>query len=261
MAERTQVIRRIVERGHELASHGYEHRRVSNRPRQHLLPMRAPEAPEDISGTEVKGYRAASFSINRGNWWAFEGLVRAGYTYSSSVNPIRHDHYGEPSAPRHPFKPWPHEFIEIPISTVNVAGRRFSCGGGGFFRLVPYRWSHWAISRVNRLEYRPAIFYFHPWEIDPDQPRIEQASPNRRLRHYTNLGIMKAKVERVLQDFRWGRIDDVFLGLAAGDLKSWPKPDIQYPNAERRDGWARYLPASFVIALRFVFASAGTIDH
>jgi polysaccharide deacetylase family protein (PEP-CTERM system associated) len=220
------LIRRIVERGHELASHGYEHRRASEQTPATFVAdaARTRNLLEDISGTEVKGYRAASFSINRGNWWAFEGLVSAGYTYSSSVNPIRHDHYGEPSAPRHPFKPWPHEFIEIPITTIDVAGRRFSCGGGGFFRLLPYRWSHWAISRVNRREIRPAIFYFHPWEIDPDQPRIEQASPKSRLRHYTNLGIMKAKVERVLQDFRWGRIDDVFLGLAAGDLKSWPEP-------------------------------------
>ena len=220
------LIRRIVASGHELASHGYEHRRVSEQTPATFLAdaARTKTLLEDIGSTEVKGYRAASFSINRRNWWAFAGLVNAGYTYSSSVNPIRHDHYGEPGAPRHSFKPWPHEFIEIPITTVDIAGRRFSCGGGGFFRLLPYRWSHWAISRVNHREIRPAIFYFHPWEIDPGQPRIEQASLKSRLRHYTNLGIMEAKVERILQDFRWGRIDDVFLGLAASDLTSWPGP-------------------------------------
>jgi len=220
------LIRRIVENGHELASHGYEHRRASEQTPAAFVAdaARTRKLLEDISGTEVKGYRAASFSIARRNWWAFEGLLNAGYTYSSSVNPIRHDHYGEPNAPRHPFKPWPHEFIEIPITTVDVAGCRFSCGGGGFFRLLPYRWSHWAISRVNRHEVRPTVFYFHPWEIDPDQPRVERASLKSRLRHYTNLGVMEAKVERILEDFRWGRIDDVFLGLPVGDLKSWPAP-------------------------------------
>ena len=218
------LIRNIVSHGHELASHGYEHRRASDQAPATFVAdaARTKKLLEDISGTEVKGYRAASFSINRGNWWAFEGLINAGYTYSSSVNPIRHDHYGEPRAPRYPFKPCSHEFIEIPISTVDIGGRRFSCGGGGFFRLLPYWWSCWAIGRVNRQEVRPAIFYFHPWEIDPGQPRVKQASTRSKLRHYTNLGIMESKVARLLQDFRWGRVDDVFLGSTAGDLKPWP---------------------------------------
>lgn len=220
------LIRRIVARGHELASHGYEHRRASEQTPTGFFAdvARTKKLLEDIGDIEVKGYRAASFSIDRANWWAFDGLIRAGYAYSSSVNPIRHDHYGEPAAPRHPFKPWPHEIIEIPITSVDVVGRRFCCGGGGFFRLLPYRWSHWAISHVNRHEIRPTIFYFHPWEIDPDQPRIAHASPKSRLRHYTNLGVMEVKVRRILQDFRWGRIDDVFLGSAAGGLESWPTP-------------------------------------
>jgi polysaccharide deacetylase family protein (PEP-CTERM system associated) len=218
------LVRRIVAGGHELASHGYEHRRASEQtPATFLADVaRTKSLLEDISSTEVKGYRAASFSINRANWWAFDGLIKAGYAYSSSVNPIRHDHYGEPGAPRQPFKPWPHEFLEIPITTVDIAGIRVSCGGGGFFRLLPYQWSHWAINRVNRHEIRPAIFYFHPWEMDPDQPRIKQASPKSRLRHYTNLGVMEAKVGRIIRDFRWGRIDDVFLGRSSSDLESWP---------------------------------------
>jgi polysaccharide deacetylase family protein (PEP-CTERM system associated) len=218
------LIRRIVAAGHELASHGYEHRRATDQtPATFLADIsRTKKLLEDIAGVEVKGYRAASFSINRANWWAFEELAKAGYTYSSSVSPIRHDHYGEPSAPRHPFKPWPHDFIEIPITTVDVAGQRLSCGGGGFFRLLPYRWSHWAISRVNSCEFRPAIFYFHPWEIDPNQPRIARASIRSRLRHYTNLRVMETKVRRILEDFRWGRIDDVFLKSDPERLTSWP---------------------------------------
>ena len=217
------LVRRIVADGHELASHGYEHRRASEQTPASFLAdiQRTKKLLEDIGGVEVKGYRAASFSIDRRNWWAFDALSKAGYAYSSSINPIAHDHYGEPGAPRHPFKPWPHEIIEIPITTVNLIGHRFCCGGGGFFRLLPYMWSKWAISRVNRRDLRPAIFYFHPWEIDPEQPRIREAPQKSRLRHYTNLGAMEGKIRRILQDFSWGRIDEVFLATAAGGLASW----------------------------------------
>jgi polysaccharide deacetylase family protein (PEP-CTERM system associated) len=217
------LVRRIVAGGHELASHGYEHRRASEQTPAAFLAdiQRTKKLLEDIGGVEVKGYRAASFSINRRNWWAFDALNKAGYVYSSSINPITHDHYGEPAAPRHPFRPWPHEIIEIPITTVDVVGHRFCCGGGGFFRLLPYMWSKWAISRVNRRETRPAVFYFHPWEIDPEQPRITQAPRKSRLRHYTNLDAMEGKIRRILQDFSWGRIDEVYLGAAPSGFVSW----------------------------------------
>jgi peptidoglycan-N-acetylglucosamine deacetylase len=227
VAERhPELVRRIVASGHELASHGYEHRRARDQTPSLFFDdvTRTKRLLEDIGGVEVKGYRAASFSIDLQTWWTFDGLARAGYRYSSSVNPIRHDHYGQPDAPRHPFRPIEREFTEIPISTVDLCGRRWACGGGGFFRLLPYRWSHWAISRLNRVERRPAVFYFHPWEIDPDQPRIDGASRVSRLRHYARLGAMEAKVRRILKDFAWERLDRVFLDASAHRLSTWPGP-------------------------------------
>ena len=202
------LVRRIAADGHEIASHGFSHFRVFEQtPQQfrsdvedtrHLL--------EDTAGMPVRGYRAASFSISHGTWWAFEELAAAGYRYSSSVSPFKHDHYGVPDAPRFLINPNP-SIAEVPITTVELMGRRLPCGGGGFFRLLPYRWSRWAIRRVNRREAAPAVFYFHPWEIDPGQPRVKQASLRSRFRHYVNLGAMSGKLERLLCDFRWGRLD------------------------------------------------------
>ncbi|WP_425450106.1 XrtA system polysaccharide deacetylase [Virgifigura deserti] len=220
LAERhPHLVREIVEQGHELASHGYSHYRVFEQtPAQFRDDVSTTKKIlEDTGGVAVNGYRAASFSINRDTWWAFEVLAEAGHTYSSSVNPIQHDHYGVPDADRFSFRPNGSAFTEIPITTVEVLGRRLPCGGGGYFRLFPYQCWRWGLRQVNGSDGRAAVFYFHPWEIDPEQPRIAGASRRSQLRHYTNLKIMEAKLRRALTDFSWSRIDEVFLGDGRGD--------------------------------------------
>ncbi|UEM02737.1 DUF3473 domain-containing protein [Skermanella rosea] len=213
------LVRAIADAGHEVASHGWEHWRVGEQtPAEFRADVsRTRKLLEDQSGQAVTGYRAASFSIDRGTWWAFDELAEAGYRYSSSIHPIRHDHYGVPDAPRFPFAPAAgRDLAEIPVGTVDLRGRRLSCAGGGFFRLLPYRWSSHAIGRVNRTEGQPVTFYFHPWEIDPGQPRIGPAPLRSRLRHYTNLSVMEAKLKRLLSDFRWDRIDHVYRSALSG---------------------------------------------
>ena len=210
------LIRRIVDEGHELASHGYEHARAdSQTPAQFRADVaRTKTLLEDIGGVPVRGYRAATFSIGARNPWAFEMLAEAGKTYSSRVNPIRNDLYGAPGAPRKPFLPAAaHDsaLAEYPITTVRLAGRNWPCGGGGFFRLFPYALSRWAIgTRQRRRPILPAIFYFHPWEVDPAQPREAGLSARSRLRHYLNLDRMEGRLGRLLDDFAWDRIDRVF---------------------------------------------------
>jgi polysaccharide deacetylase family protein (PEP-CTERM system associated) len=207
------LVRAIHRAGHEVASHGWEHYRVGEQtPAEFRADVtRTKKVLEDLSGQEVKGYRAASFSIDRTTWWAFDELAEAGYRYSSSIHPIVHDHYGVPDAPRFPFLPTEgNPMTEIPVGTLDLKGRRLSCAGGGFFRLLPYWWSSFAIGRVNRAEHQPVTFYFHPWEIDPGQPRISPAPLRSRLRHYTNLGVMEAKLKRLLREFRWDRVDAVY---------------------------------------------------
>ncbi|MEM8725881.1 MAG: DUF3473 domain-containing protein, partial [Pseudomonadota bacterium] len=168
----------------------------------------AREILEDCSGQRIKGYRAPSFSIDRRTPWAFMELAEQGYAYSSSVAPIAHDHYGWPEAPRFAFRPIPWaDLIELPVTTAILGGRRVAAGGGGFFRVLPYGFSRWAIRQVNRREERPAVFYFHPWEIDPDQPRVPDASVRSRLRHYTGLERMAAKLRDLVHEFAWGRLD------------------------------------------------------
>jgi polysaccharide deacetylase family protein (PEP-CTERM system associated) len=214
VAERHKgLVRAISDAGHEVASHGWEHYRVGEQtPAEFRADVtRTKKVLEDLSGQEVKGYRAASFSIDRKTWWAFDELAEAGYRYSSSIHPIVHDHYGVPDAPRFPFSPVEgNPLTEIPVGTLDIKGRRLSCAGGGFFRLLPYRWSSFAIGRVNRAEHQPVTFYFHPWEIDPGQPRITPAPLRSRVRHYTNLGVMEAKLKRLLRQFRWDRVDAVY---------------------------------------------------
>jgi polysaccharide deacetylase family protein (PEP-CTERM system associated) len=206
------VIRRIAEAGHEIASHGWDHRRVFT-----LSPAafradleRARIAIEDASGQSPLGYRAPSFSIDARTPWAHTVLAEEGYAYSSSVAPVKHDHYGWPEAPRFAHRPLPgSDFIELPVTTVAIVGRNFPAGGGGFFRVLPYVVSRWAIGRVNRSEARPAVFYFHPWEIDPGQPRVRHAPLKSRLRHYSRLSGMEGKLLKLLTDHRWGRTDAV----------------------------------------------------
>lgn len=212
------LIRRIAEAGHEVASHGWDHLRVFRMtPAQFAEDLkRARTAIEDASGGAITGYRAPSFSIDMRTPWAHEILAEAGYAYSSSVAPVLHDHYGWPEAPRFAFRPLADsDLIELPVTTVRLGGRNFAAGGGGFFRLFPYPLSQWAIRRVNARERRPAIFYFHPWEIDPDQPRMPEAPLRSRLRHYTNLDKTAHKLSKLFRDFEWGRTDQVAAEQAA----------------------------------------------
>lgn len=207
-------VRRIVAEGHEVASHGFSHHRVTElTPDSFREDLRqTQQVLEGITGVAVRGYRAPSYSIGESTWWALEVLEEEGYAYSSSVYPFQHDHYGVPTAPRHPFRPASAgRLLEVPITTFTWAGRRFPCGGGGYFRLYPYAVSRWAIRRVNTQEGRPAVFYFHPWELDPAQPRVAAAPARTRIRHYLNLARMEARVDRLLEDFQWGRMDEVFL--------------------------------------------------
>jgi len=214
IAERfPDMVRRLTDEGHELASHGYAHVRVTCQARDEFRRdvVRTKTILEDISGVEVRGYRAASYSINDKTPWAYDVLREAGYQYSSSIYPIRHDLYGMPDAPRFPFPPGGAEgIVEIPVSTAMLAGRRIPCGGGGYFRLYPYAFSKWVMRRINRIEARPCVFYFHPWELDPDQPRPPGLPLKTRFRHYINLGRMELRLRRLLDDFRWDRMDRVF---------------------------------------------------
>ena len=208
------LVRRIVERGHELASHGYAHLRATDQnPAEFMQDVtRAKRLLEDIAGVAVKGYRAPSFSIGAGNLWAQKSLQEAGYRYSSSVYPIRHDHYGMPDAPRFAFYPEGGAgLLELPVTTVHLFRRNLPAGGGGYFRLLPYRVSRWCLRRVNEVDRQPCIFYFHPWEIDPGQPRQRGIGLKTRFRHYVNLSAMERRVRALCRDFRWDRIDSLFL--------------------------------------------------
>ncbi|MYN25110.1 XrtA system polysaccharide deacetylase [Duganella levis] len=211
------LVRRIVSEGHELASHGYAHQRASQQtPAEfdHDITL-SKKLLEQLSGQPVLGYRAPSFSIGQNNLWALDSLLQAGYRYSSSIYPIRHDHYGMPDAPRFPWRPrGEHGLLELPVSTVRLLGRNLPAGGGGYFRLLPYAASRWALRRINSHDGQAGIFYFHPWELDPGQPVMAGISRKTRLRHYLNLHRMEARINRLLGDFRWGRMDRIFLGKA-----------------------------------------------
>jgi polysaccharide deacetylase family protein (PEP-CTERM system associated) len=207
------LVKRIVAEGHELASHGYGHLRIHEQTETEFTQdiQRAKALLEDIAGVEVKGYRAPSFSIGKRTLWAFERIAQAGYRYSSSVYPVRHDLYGMPDAPRFPYRPRA-GLLEIPVTTALVLGRNLPAGGGGYFRLLPYAVSRALIRRVNEADQRPAVFYFHPWEIDPGQPRVPGTSLKTRFRHYVNLRRTEPRLRCLLRDFRWRRMDEIFLG-------------------------------------------------
>ncbi len=217
VAERyPQLVRRIVDGGHELASHGYGHERASDLDRNafHQDVSRAKKLLEDIAGSPVKGYRAPSFSIGTRNLWAFDTLAGAGYTYSSSIYPIRHDHYGMPDSPRFAYR-LASGLLEIPVTTLRMASRNLPSSGGGYFRLLPYALSRWMIRQINQVDRESAIFYFHPWEIDPGQPRIPGIDLKTRFRHYVNIPRMESRLQQLLADFRWGRMDQIFLDRPA----------------------------------------------
>ena len=213
IAERyPQMVRLILAQGHELASHGYAHERASE-----LEPaafsadvVLAKTILEDIAGIAITGYRAPSFSIGNANLWAYDCLAEAGYRYSSSTYPIVHDHYGNPDGQR-----FRHDvgggLLEIPVTTARLLRKNWPAGGGGYFRLMPYAVSRWLIQRVNGDDRKAAVFYFHPWEIDPEQPRVQGADARTRFRHYVNLQRTSTRLQMLLRDFRWGRLDHIVL--------------------------------------------------
>ena len=223
IAERyPEMVREIVRNGHELASHGYGHERANTQTELAFFTdvQLAKMVLEDLSGIEVKGYRAPSFSIGSVNLWAFESLASAGYQYSSSVYPIKHDHYGMPESPRFAYEACP-GVMEIPMTTCRVLNRNLPSGGGGYFRFFPYAFSQWMIRHVNAHEGESSVFYFHPWEIDLDQPRVEGLSRKTRFRHYVNIERMKNRLNQLLIDFKWDRMDKVF----ANRLKVYDAPN------------------------------------
>jgi len=211
-----QLIRRIVDAGHEIASHGWDHQRVFTMDAETFRAdlARARKTIEDAGGARVTGYRAPSFSIDQRIPWAHVVLAEEGYAYSSSVAPLKHDHYGWREAPRYAFRPLPDSaLIELPVTVAEIGQRRLATGGG-FFRLLPSALTNFAVRQVNAAE-RPAVFYFHPWEIDPEQPRVRQAPMRSKLRHYARLGAMAGKLRGLIGQHDWGRVDAVVAGEAA----------------------------------------------
>ena len=213
-----QLIKRIVSEGHELASHGMDHVRATQQTPEEFRAdiTKTKSILEDVSGQPIKGYRAASYSINKSNMWALDILMETGHAYSSSIYPVKHDLYGIPDAPRFSYRPRGKEgILEIPITTLELYGKKLPGGGGGFFRLYPYALSSRIVKRVNNKDAQPCIFYFHPWEIDSSQPKQEGLDMRTKFRHYLNLDKMESRLEKLLREFSWGRMDDIFLGKSS----------------------------------------------
>ncbi len=213
------LIRRIVDAGHEIASHGWDHQRVFTMDaglfRADLARARA--AIEDAAGQRVTGYRAPSFSIDQRTPWAHAVLAEEDYAYSSSVAPLAHDHYGWRDAPRFAFRPLPDSaLLEVPVTVAQFGARRVATGGG-FFRLLPAALMDFAVRQVNAADH-PAMFYFHPWEIDPAQPRVAAAPLRSKIRHYSRLGAMAGKLRGLLGRHDWGRVDAA-VAVEAGRLR------------------------------------------
>lgn len=221
------LVRRIAAGGHEVANHGYWHQRVCNQKRAVFAEdlRRSKATLEDLSGQKVIGYRAPSYSISKENFWAFDELLEAGFRYDSSIFPIRHDFYGLSDWPR--FAGWMVKngsgewvptvdqqtqgqgLFEVPITTLQLGNKKLPIAGGGYFRLLPYQVTHWGLQRINRLDKQPFLFYLHPWEFDPDQPRMAGAKLKSRVRHYLNLGKTESRFIRLLHDFKFGPIGSV----------------------------------------------------
>jgi len=212
VAERyPDLIKEIHSQGHEVASHGYAHKRVTLLSRDEFLQdvKRSKNHLEDLLGEQIIGYRAPSFSIGYSNEWAFEVLAELGFKYSSSTYPVKHDLYGTPDWPRFAYNR-PENIIEIPIPTLRLMGKQIPIGGGGYFRLYPYKVTQKLVSKYLRQEKQPYSFYFHPWEIDADQPRLKNAPLKSRFRHYVNLHRTEAKLIRLLDDFNWSTMRYVY---------------------------------------------------
>lgn len=218
VAERfPSLVRAIADQGHEVASHGYAHRLVYD-----LTPAmfradirRSKDVLESAVGLRVRGYRAPSYSITPRSLWALDILIDEGFTYDASIFPIHHDRYGIPLSPRHAYvlQRARGAIVESPASTVRWAGFNFPVAGGGYFRILPYEWTRWGIARINNTEKRPAIFYLHPWELDPEQPRLPGPLVSR-LRHYYNLGQTETRLRRLLGDFSFGSMDVALVEFA-----------------------------------------------
>ena len=227
VAERVpDVVRRIARAGHEIASHGYAHRLIYDQTPQAFREdvRRAKRLLENIGGVPVHGFRAPSYSVTPRSLWALDILIEEGYRYDASIFPIRHDRYGIPLSPRHPFviERRGRTIVEAPASTVTIGPLNLPIGGGGYFRILPYAWTRWGIARVNRAEHRPAIFYLHPWEIDPGQPAL-QTSWLGRFRHYRNLDATEDRLKRLLDDFAFGTLDSIIASMV-------PEPAITLPE-------------------------------
>ena len=225
VAERhPDLVGRIAAAGHEVASHGHAHRLIYDQtPSAFRQDVRqAKRILEDAAGRPVVGYRAPSYSITPRSLWALDILVEEGYEYDSSIFPIRHDRYGIPVSARQPYaiERQAGSIIEVPASTTRVGPWNLPIAGGGYFRLLPYWWTRWGIGRVNRTEERPAIFYIHPWEIDPDQPRLP-AGRLGRVRHYRNLEKTESRLRRLLADFKFDTVQSIVDGLR----RSVPRPE------------------------------------
>jgi len=203
------LVRGIVERGHEIASHGYAHRLVYDQTPDAFRDdvRRAKRLLEDAAGCSVGGFRAPSYSITPRSLWALDVLIEEGYWYDASIFPIRHDRYGIPVSPREPFliEREGGGLIEVPGSTVRVGPLNLPVAGGGYFRILPYWWTRWGIARLNTLERQAAVFYLHPWEIDAEQPRL-RAGWLSRFRHYRNLDQTESRLHDLLGDFRFDTV-------------------------------------------------------
>ena len=231
VAERfPHLVRRIALSGHEVASHGYGHRLIYDQtPRAFREDIhRAKELLESAGGSLVRGYRAPSYSVTPRSLWALDILIEEGYQYDSSIFPIRHDRYGIPLSPRHPYllRRAAGTLLEAPASTTTLGPLNLPVAGGGYFRILPYAWTRWGIGRINHHERRPAIFYLHPWEIDPDQPRLRTGVVSR-FRHYRNLGSTERRLRRLLGDFRFGPMSSVL--NATSSLTSAGQPAFALP--------------------------------
>jgi polysaccharide deacetylase family protein (PEP-CTERM system associated) len=249
---------KIAAAGHEVACHGYAHRRVSTQTREEFREdvRRSKSLLEEQAGGPVLGYRAPSYSIGPTCLWAFDELAEAGFAYDSSVFPVRHDLYGLSDWPRFPFwmeriagedglgnwvpaedrgqrsatgnppgaetrhpAPGPEHLLEVPITTLNLLGRNVPVAGGGYFRLFPYGLTRWGLGRINREERRPFVFYLHPWELDPGQPRMEGAGIKSRFRHYVNLHRTESRFRRLLGDFCFAPLREVLAGAISPDSR------------------------------------------
>jgi polysaccharide deacetylase family protein (PEP-CTERM system associated) len=219
------LVRRIAAAGHEVASHGYAHRLIYDQTPQAFRDdvRRAKNTLEDAAGRRVAGYRAPSYSITPRSLWAIDILVEEGYRYDASIFPIRHDRYGISVSERRPYlihRP-AGSLVEVPGSTTRLGPVNLPIAGGGYFRLLPYRWTAWGIRRVNRIERHPVVFYLHPWEIDPAQPRL-RAGVLGRLRHYRNLDRTAERLRTLLADFRFGPVEDLVAQVAAASPAADP---------------------------------------